>query len=94
VLEKRPSKAVQSDTAVDTIDRKYACTKKAVERTTCCFHAPWRFAVANAGVLVAVNLHTQDVQLAADGTRKLVSALTSGEGAGKKVETVIIPMLR
>lgn len=36
----------------------------------------------------------QDVQLAADGTRKLVSVLTSGEGAGKKVETVIIPMLR
>lgn len=36
----------------------------------------------------------QDVQLAADGTRKLVSVLTSGEGVGKKVETVIIPMLR
>lgn len=36
----------------------------------------------------------QDVQLAADGTRKLVSVLTSGEGAGKNVETVIIPMLR
>lgn len=36
----------------------------------------------------------QDVQLATDGTRKLVSVLTSGEGAGKKVETVIIPMLR
>lgn len=36
----------------------------------------------------------QDVQLAADGTRKLVSVLTSGEGIGKKVETVIIPMLR
>lgn len=36
----------------------------------------------------------QDVQLAADGTRKLVSVLTSGEGAGKKVETVVIPMLR
>lgn len=39
-------------------------------------------------------LYEQDVQLAADGTRKLVSVLTSGEGAGKKVETVIIPMLR
>lgn len=39
-------------------------------------------------------MNVQDVQLAADGTRKLVSVLTSGEGAGKKVETVIIPMLR
>ncbi|CAM9569404.1 unnamed protein product, partial [Ectocarpus fasciculatus] len=39
-------------------------------------------------------LELEDVQLAADGTRKLVSVLTSGEGAGKKVETVIIPMLR
>lgn len=36
----------------------------------------------------------KDVQLAADGTRKMVSVLTCGEGAGKKVETVIIPMLR
>ncbi|CAM9586486.1 unnamed protein product [Laminaria digitata] len=39
-------------------------------------------------------LRLEDVQSAADGTRKLVSVLTSGEGAGKKVETVIIPMLR
>lgn len=38
--------------------------------------------------------YAQEVQRAADGTRKLVSVLTSGEGAGKKVETVIIPMLR
>lgn len=38
--------------------------------------------------------NVQDVKLAADGTRKLVSVLTSGEGIGKKVETVIIPMLR
>ncbi|CAM9381829.1 unnamed protein product, partial [Hapterophycus canaliculatus] len=39
-------------------------------------------------------LKLEGVQLAADGTRKLVSVLTSGEGLGKKVETVIIPMLR
>ncbi len=45
-------------------------------------------------MLIATAIHAQDVQLAADGTRKLVSVLTSGEGAGKKVETVIIPMLR
>lgn len=34
------------------------------------------------------------MQLAADGTRKMVSVLTSGEGVGKRVETVIIPMLK
>ncbi|CAN0106125.1 unnamed protein product [Scytosiphon promiscuus] len=39
-------------------------------------------------------LALEDVQLAVDGTRKLVSVLTAGEGVGKKVETVIIPMLR
>lgn len=36
----------------------------------------------------------QEVKLATDGTRKMVSRLTCGEGAGKKVESVIIPMLR
>lgn len=39
-------------------------------------------------------LELEDVQLAADGTRKMVSILTCGEGEGKKIETVIIPMLR
>lgn len=50
----------------------------------------------NVGAIATADggLRLEDVQLAADGTRKLVSVLTSGEGAGKKVETVIIPMLR
>lgn len=43
---------------------------------------------------LSVVIMMQDVQVAADGTRKLVSVLTSGEGVGKKVETVLIPMLR
>ncbi|CAM9397401.1 unnamed protein product [Discosporangium mesarthrocarpum] len=38
-------------------------------------------------------LELEDVKLAMDGTRKMVSRLTSGEGAGKQVETVIIPMV-
>ncbi|CAM9390879.1 unnamed protein product [Choristocarpus tenellus] len=45
-----------------------------------------------AEVTMDGGLDLEDIQVTSDGTRKMVSRLTTGEGAGKHVETVIIPM--